>query len=214
MLDSVLPPLYILTTFISISFFLAVVPGPAVVYILTRVIADGKCAGLASVSGVALGNFFNMLGSILGLSILFSLSSIAFTSVKIAGALYLFYLGIMALKHRPAENNHPHLKSTAYKKIFIDGFLVALLNPKTALFFAAFLPQFIDIEQQFIALQSVILGVFFVCIAAAVDVFYVFSANVLLPLLSQKTRRFKISGRYIIASCYFFLAGFAAFSKT
>ena len=134
----------LLAAFLAASFVLAVTPGPGVVYIVARTLAQGRGAGLASVAGVAAGNLCNAVGAALGLAALFAVSSLAFSVVKYAGAAYLIYLGIKALR-RPATVASPaEFAPPQKRRIARDGFLVALLNPKTALFFAAFLPQFID----------------------------------------------------------------------
>ncbi len=131
-------------TFLVASFILAITPGPGVVYIVTRTLAQGRRAGLASVGGIALGNLGNAAAASVGLTALLSMSAMAFVAVKLAGAAYLVFLGIKALRAKPAAvvASSPGLRLPA--RLFRDGFLVALLNPKTALFFAALLPQFIN----------------------------------------------------------------------
>ena len=131
------PPL--LAAFVLASLVLAVTPGPGVLYIVTRSLAQGRRAGLASVAGVALGNFGNALGAALGLAALFELSSWAFTVVKYAGAGYLVWLGVKALRAPVAAASMAAGAPSAAtaRRLFRDGFVVALLNPKTALFFAA-----------------------------------------------------------------------------
>ena len=131
--------------FVLASLVLAVTPGPGVLYIVTRTLAQGRAAGLASVAGVALGNLGNALAASLGLAALFALSSLAFAVVKWAGAAYLVWLGVRALRQPPAAAAAaaPAFEPPRLARIVRDGFVVALLNPKTALFFAAFLPQFL-----------------------------------------------------------------------
>ena len=164
------------------SLLLAATPGPGVLYIVTRTLAQGRRAGLASVAGVALGNLGNALAASLGLAALLAVSSTAFTVVKLAGAAYLIYLGIKALR-TPARDNGPQIAATPRRAlIFRDGCTVALLNPKTALFFAAFLPQFIEPTGS-AAWQSAAFGAAFVAIAACSDSVYVLAANVAAPAL-------------------------------
>src|SRR6202008_1039485 len=136
--------------------------GPAVLYIVTRSLAQGRNAGLASVAGVALGNLGLALATSLGLAALFAVSPATFTVLQYAGALYLIWLGIEAQRRKPAADPETALPA----RIFRDGFVVALLNPKTAMFFAAFLPQFMHSGA---VLESVLLGVLFVAIAAVTD---------------------------------------------
>lgn len=203
-----------LAAFLVASLVLAVTPGPAVVYIVTRTIAQGRRAGLASVAGVALGNLGNAIGASLGLAALFAVSSLAFSIVKYAGAAYLVCVGIKALRAVPAgspaagvgmERQAPHIG-----KIFRDGFLVALLNPKTAIFFAAFLPQFIDPAASAVV-QSILFGASFVLIASLTDMVYVLAANAAAPAFAN-LKGIGAAGRYATASVFIGLGVFTAAS--
>lgn len=196
-----------LAAFAVASLILAVTPGPGVVYIVTRTLAQGRRAGLASVAGVALGNLGNAVGASLGLAALFALSAAAFTLVRIAGAAYLVWLGIEALRASwtGPSPTHPGRDPADRRRIFRDGFAVALLNPKTALFFAAFLPQFIDPQGSAIA-QSLGFGLVFVAIAASTDAVYVLAAGACLGRLSLGSGR-RWAGP-LAASAYFGLAAF------
>ena len=197
-----------LAAFLAASFVLAVTPGPGVVYIVARTLAQGRGAGLASVAGVAAGNLCNAVGAALGLAALFAVSSLAFSVVKFAGAAYLIYLGIKALR-RPATVAAPgEFAAPQKRRIARDGFLVALLNPKTALFFAAFLPQFIDPAGS-AALQGAMFGVVFVAIAALTDSAYVLAASLAGSRIGRG-RRFETLGRYAAAATYFGLGLFTA----
>ena len=169
-----------LTAFLVASLVLAVTPGPAVIYLLTRTLAHGRRAGFASLAGVALGNFGNALAASIGLAALFAISSLAFTVVKLAGALYLVYLGIRTLFAGHGATVSLQAQAPTAWPVFRDGFLVALLNPKTALFFAAFLPQFIDPSASPM-MQSVVLGGLFVLVAASSDAVYVMLASRVAP---------------------------------
>jgi threonine/homoserine/homoserine lactone efflux protein len=185
MLTDILPPLPLLLAFVMASLILALTPGPAVVYILARTLSQGRASGLASVAGVALGNLGNAVGAALGLAALFAVSSTAFTVVKWAGAIYLIVMGLRML--RPAGTSAapgaPQLTATPRARIFRDGFVVALLNPKTALFFAAFLPQFMSGNAPLA--QSLALGSLFVALAACTDLAYVLAASLLAPRLAR-----------------------------
>ena len=185
MLADLLPPLPLLLAFVTASLILALTPGPAVVYILARTLAQGRPSGLASVAGVALGNLGNAAGAALGLAALFAVSSAAFTVVKWAGAIYLIVMGVRMLRAAGAvaAPGAPQLAATPRSRIFRDGFIVALLNPKTALFFAAFLPQFMSSNAPLA--QSLALGSLFVVIAASTDLAYVLAASLLAPRLSR-----------------------------
>ena len=171
--------------FVLASFALAVTPGPGVLYIVTRTLAQGRAAGIGSVVGVACGNFLNAVGASVGLAALFSVSSLAFTLVKFAGAAYLVYLGIRALR-APAEAavHGAELRALPAARLFREGLMVALLNPKTTLFFAAFLPQFMHGEAPAL-IQAIGLGAMFVGIAACTDLIYALLANWLAPRLRR-----------------------------
>ncbi len=200
----------VLAAFLLASLALAAAPGPAVVYIVTRTIAQGRRAGIASVVGVALGNLGNAIGAAIGLAALMALSSAAFTVIKFAGAAYLIYLGIKAL--RPAEGGVEGVpfQEPDFGRIFRQGCLVALLNPKTALFFAAFLPQFIDPAGSAIV-QSVLFGSLFVLIATCTDMAYVMAAGVATTALGRVGVAPAL-GRYASAAVFVGLGIFTAVS--
>lgn len=205
-----LPPLPLLGAFVLASLALAVTPGPAVVYIVTRTLAQGRRAGLASVGAVALGNLGNAAGAALGLAVLFSISALAFTVVKYAGAAYLIWLGIRTLRATPAVATDTPPPARPLRQVLRDGFVVALLNPKTAIFFAAFLPQFMNPAGSALA-QSLGLGVGFVLIAATTDVCYVTAAAAVMPAL-RRAGRARAAGRYLTAAAFIGLGVFTASS--
>jgi threonine/homoserine/homoserine lactone efflux protein len=208
---NLLPTWPLLSVFLAASFVLAITPGPGVFYIVARSVAQGQRHGLASVAGVALGNLGNAAGASLGLAALFAVSSTAFTLVKYAGALYLVYLGIQTLRAPGAAAPLP-AASAPLRKVFGDGLVVALLNPKTALFFAAFLPQFMTVPTAPIA-QSIALGSLFVAIAAGTDSAYAIAAAKIGPALVG-ARRIRAAGRYFNAGALISLALFTAFGPT
>lgn len=210
-MPDLLPSLPLLMAFLFASLALAVTPGPAVIYVLTRTLAQGRRAGLASVAGVALGNLGNAVGAAIGLAALFAISSLAFSIVKYAGAAYLVYLGIKALRapqSQAGQAAQPVFGAAQAGRIFREGFVVALLNPKTAIFFAAFLPQFMDPAAPAMA-QSLLLGALFVMIAATTDLMYVFAASALAPALSRM-KGASAAGRYVTASAFIGLGIFTA----
>lgn len=209
MLTDILPPAEALLAFLGASIVLAVTPGPGVIYILARSAFQGRRHGLASVAGVALGNFGNALGASLGLATLFALSSVAFTVVKWAGAAYLVYLGIKTILVR--DGGSGRLAAPPVQTLWRagrDGFFVALLNPKTTIFFAAFLPQFMSATSN-VAAQSVFLGGLFVLIAAATDTAYAVTAGTAsrLVVASRPVRR---AGRYLTGGVFIGLGLFTA----
>ena len=202
----------VLAAFALASLVLAATPGPGVLYIVTRTLAQGRRAGLASVAGVALGNLGNALAASLGLAALLAVSTLAFEVIRYAGAGYLAWLGIKALRASESGGAAATPSVAAPSRILRDGFMVSLLNPKTALFFAAFLPQFIDPATSAI-MQSVLFGVAFVAIAACTDTAYVLAAGLAAPALGR-SRRASAIGRCLTAAVYFGLAVFTAVSGT
>ncbi len=170
------PPWPLFSAFLLASLVLAVTPGPGVCYIVTRSLVQGHRSGLVSVFGVAVGNLGNALAASVGLAALFALSSVAFSVVKYAGALYLVYLGAQMLRSSRSDVTAFVPSASPRGRVFRDGLLVALLNPKTTVFFAAFLPQFLSPGAPPV-LQSVLLGCIFVAIAALTDSAYALAAG-------------------------------------
>ena len=199
-----------LLAFLAASFVLAATPGPGVLFIVTRTMRQGRGAGLASVGGVAFGNFGNAVGASIGLATLFAISSAASLFVKMAGAFDLIYLGLTALRTRPAGAAPDEVRDVPMFKIFKDGFWVALLNPKTAIFFAAFLPQFLQTSASTMS-QSVVLGAAFVLIAMCTDTAYVLAAASVAPALGRLTRGAAM-GRYLTAGVFIGLGLLTALS--
>jgi threonine/homoserine/homoserine lactone efflux protein len=197
-----------LIAFLLATLVLAVTPGPGVVYIVARTLAQGRAAGLTSVAGVALGNLGNALGAAIGLAALFAVSSLAFALVKYTGAAYLVYLGVKALRRPAAAPEAPRFETPRLARIFRDGVFVALLNPKTAIFFAAFLPQFID-PSRAAAGQGAVLGALFVFVAALTDSTYVLVAS-LAGSAFASARRGAAAGRYLTAATFIGLGLFTA----
>lgn len=209
-MTELLPPLPLLSVFLVASLVLAVTPGPGVFYIVTRSVAEGRAVGMASVIGVALGNLGGAIGASVGLAAIISASSVAFEVVRYLGALYLFFLGWKALrmhKRYTAESAHA---SGQNARVVRDGFVVAFLNPKTALFFAAFLPQFVAPGTAHV-FQPVILGVLFVFIAASTDTLYALFASLAAPYLSRASSAVS-AARFAVGGAYFGLGLFAVLS--
>lgn len=211
--DFMLPPWPLFSAFLVASLILAVTPGPGVLYIVARSLAQGLRSGLVSVAGVALGNLGNAMAAALGLAVLFAASAAAFTAVKYAGAFYLVYLGVRMLQGARAEiAAAPPTQATSLGRIFRDGFVVALLNPKTTVFFAAFLPQFVSAALPALP-QTLALGVLFVVIAAVTDSLYALAAGAVAPALTR-ARGARRLGRYLGGSTFIGLGLFAAVTGT
>lgn len=190
-MTELLPSWPLFSAFLLASLVLAVTPGPGVFYVVTRSLVQGRRSGLVSVVGVALGNLGNALAASLGLAALFAVSAVAFMVVKYAGALYLVYLGVRMLRRAQDETPVALDRDAPLGRIFRDGFIVALLNPKTTVFFAAFLPQFLSpgAPPMF---QTMVLGGLFVAIAAVTDSIYALAAGAIAPALARArgVRRF------------------------
>jgi threonine/homoserine/homoserine lactone efflux protein len=199
-------------TFLVASLILAVTPGPGVIYILTRTLSQGRGAGLASVCGIALGNLANAAAASLGLAVVIAASAAAFSVVKFCGAAYLVFLGVQALRAAPAaEPDAARKRPIAAGRLFRAAFLVALLNPKTALFFAALLPQFIHPGAAPLA-QTLFLGCVFVALAFCTDTVYVFAAASLAQRLRRHSR-WRGCGRYVSAAAFMGLGVYAALAN-
>ena len=194
--------------FLIASAILAVTQGPGVIYVVTRTLSRGRQAGLASVGGIALGNLANASAASLGLAALLAASATAFAVMKLAGAAYLVFLGVKSLRAKPIVQAPAAADRASNRRLFADGFLVALLNPKTALFFAALLPQFINPDAPPLG-QGLILACVFVSIAVCTDTIYVLAAAALAPKFTA-TSVSRSVGRYLTASTFIGLGVYAA----
>ena len=199
-----MPEIHALSIFIMAAIIMVVTPGPAVLYIVARSIEQGKSAGLISALGVALGGLSHVLFAAFGLSIILVQSAVAFSFVKYLGAAYLIYLAIMKLTRGQQALINPKLKQKKSGKIFVQGFIVNLLNPKTALFFMAFLPQFVDPAQGSVTIQIIYLGMLFISLAVVSDSVYALLAGSARKLFSHKKAILALN-KYIPAGIYLIL---------
>jgi threonine/homoserine/homoserine lactone efflux protein len=151
-----------LTLFLITAFVILVTPGPAVLYIIARSVDQGRLAGIVSTLGVGFGTMFHVAAAALGISALLATSAVAFSVLKYLGAAYLIYLGIRKLMERDPDAGRRVRAPESLGRIFWQGVVVNVLNPKTALFFLAFLPQFIDVPRGHATLQMILLGLLFV----------------------------------------------------
>jgi len=156
--------------FLIAALALLITPGPAVLYVVTRSIDQGRSAGIVSAFGVFVGTLCHVAAAALGLSALLMSSALAFQSVKYLGAAYLIYLGIRKLISRAdTEGSSATMPRQSLWAIFRQGVIVNVFNPKTALFFLAFLPQFVNVQKGSVALQILILGTIFACLGFTTD---------------------------------------------
>ncbi len=193
-----------LVTFSLAATLLIIVPGPAVLYVVARSIDQGRLAGIVSVLGIALGALIHAVGAAMGISAIFATSAIAFSVVKYLGAAYLIYLGVMTLLKKPEPNKTVVVEPKPLWAVFRQGFVVNLLNPKTALFFLAFLPQFADPTMGSVSLQTFLLGLIFVLIALVSDGVYALLAGKIGGWLKQSDR-FQQRQRYFSGTVYIVL---------
>lgn len=209
-----IPPAHELVLFVTAAMVLLLIPGPAVLYIVARSVDQGRAAGLASAAGIFAGTLVHVLGASVGLSALLLSSATAYSFVKYAGAAYLFYLGIKKFRERPRTGNAiQHLKLIPMRQVFAQGIMVNVLNPKTAIFFFAFLPQFVSPARGHIALQFLTLGMLFAVMGWASDsTWALFTGSAARWLRGNK--RFIDNERYAAGTIYMGLGLATAFSGT
>ena len=197
-----------LAVFVVAALALLVVPGPAVLYIVARSISQGRRAGLASVLGIHVGTLVHIAAATVGLSALVVSSAVAFTVVKIAGAAYLIGLGLWTLASRGAEPEVALGGETNLRRAFAQGIVVNVLNPKTALFFLAFLPQFVDPHESTRG-QLAVLGAILVAIALTSDLAWALVAGTAGAVL-RRSRTFLRVQRYVSGTIFVGLGALAA----
>lgn len=165
--------------FVIAAVVLAITPGPGIAYVVARTVAGGRAEGLASCFGTGIGGMLHVLGAALGLSLIVAQSAVAFNLVKYLGAAYLVYMGIRLLLRKEQALTMAPVASQGERRSLCEGIIVEALNVKTALFFLAFLPQFVSSGEP-LAPQLVILGSICVTLNTTVDVMAVFAADRLL----------------------------------
>ncbi|MFP5361499.1 MAG: LysE family translocator [Thermoleophilia bacterium] len=160
-----------LLAFVLIALVLIVVPGPSVLFVVTRSLTLGRGAGVATVAGNTAGVYVQVVAIAFGLGALVQESIALFTAIKLAGAGYLVYLGVQAFRHRRslAATLDAPAERKLLRRIVADGFLVGVLNPKAIAFFMAVLPQFVDREAGAVPVQLLLLGAVFCAIALLCD---------------------------------------------
>ena len=202
-----------LPIFLLAALILLITPGPAVLYIVARSLDQGRLAGFVSVLSIEVGNFVHVLAATLGLSAILVSSALAFSIVKYLGAAYLIYLGVRRLFAPEVPHQPATLQRERLTHIFRQGVLVAILNPKTALFFFAFLPQFADSSNSSFTLQLLTLGCLFVLMAIVTDSLYALLAGTVGQWL-KGSRSFLRVERYLVGTVYIGLGVMAALSDT
>lgn len=196
-----LPDVSSLALFGGAALALLLVPGPAVLYIVAQSIDQGRLAGIVSMLGIQVGGLVHVVAAALGLSALLVQSALAFSVVKYAGAAYLVFLGLRRLLARDGEADTPTRRPKQLSRLFTQGIVVNVLNPKTALFFFAFLPQFVDVSKGSVGLQIALLGLIFIAIAVVSDGVYALTAGSASHWL-KGSARFLRAQRYVSGSVF------------
>jgi threonine/homoserine/homoserine lactone efflux protein len=199
--------------FITAVLILVFIPGPNTLYIVARSIQQGRKAGIVSSLGVQIGTLFHILAAAFGLSALLLSSALAFNVVKYTGAVYLLYLGIKTLLSNEKPEPNEEIQKAGLSRVFYQGVIVNLLNPKTALFFFAFLPQFVDPERGALAVQIIFLGVVLMVLGALSDISYALAAGSIGNWL-RGNAKFLRAQRYFAGSVYIGLGAATAFTGT
>jgi len=187
--------------FMGAALALLLIPGPAVLYITARSASQGRMAGLVSVLAIETANFIQAAAAALGLSAILLSSALAFNVVKYLGAAYLIYLGIRKLVSSDNGSENETVKQESLSRIYWQGFAVNILNPKTALFFFAFLPQFVDPAKGNVIGQNLLLGATFVGMAIITDSMYALLTSSIAGRLAEN-RHFQKGGRYFAGLVY------------
>jgi threonine/homoserine/homoserine lactone efflux protein len=187
---------------------LLAIPGPAVLYVVVQSAEQGRRVGLASVAGIHLGTLVHVAAATVGLSALIVASALAFSVVKYAGAAYLVFLGIRKLLERSASTRVAR-GPEPLRRAFLRGAVVNILNPKTALFFLAFLPQFVDPDRGGVWSQSLVFGFVFVGLGLVSDSLYAVAAGTVGGVLRRKRRAL----RYGSGAVYIGLGAAAALAR-
>jgi threonine/homoserine/homoserine lactone efflux protein len=205
------PDISTLGVFFGAGFVLLMTPGPAVLYIVTRSIEQGRKAGLVSVLGIVVGTLFHVAAAALGVSALLMSSALAFNALRYLGAVYLIYLGVRTLASPDRSPEALEIERAGLGEIFSQGVIVNLLNPHTALFFFAFLPQFVDPRRGPVAIQIVTLGLLFIAMAAMTDAGWAVTAGTAGDWI-KRNPRFARAQRYLTGGALIGLGAAAAIS--
>lgn len=180
--------------FLVAALALAITPGPGIAYVVARTVAGGRAEGLASCFGTAAGGMLHVLAAATGLSLLVARSAVAFTIVKYVGAIYLIYLGVRLLLQKDRDIQSVSVAAQGPRRALLEGVVVEVLNVKTALFFLAFLPQFVRASEPVVP-QLVLLGTICVTLNTLVDVVAVLSSARLLASRAARAARERLLRR-------------------
>jgi threonine/homoserine/homoserine lactone efflux protein len=205
-----MPSPSILTLYAATAVIVLLIPGPAVLYIVSQSVRQGRRAGIASVLGIHAGTLVQVVVAVLGGSYLLLSSALTFSVVKYLGAAYLVYLGVRKLLGRDeAPEMQTDARPSSAARLFYQGMLVNVLNPKLALFFFAFLPQFVDSSRGAVPLQVATFGIVFVLIGLCTDGSYALVAGSVGPWLRGHVRLVR-GERYVVGTTFIGLGVAAA----
>ena len=199
-----MPETSTLVLFVVAAMALLLIPGPVVLYTVARSINQGRRAGFVSVLAAGVGDLCHVIAATLGLSAILLSSALAFSIVKYAGAAYLIYLGVRTLMTRPDPDQQVSAAPQRLAQIFSQGMVVSVLNPKTALFFLAFLPQFVQPARGAASLQILVFGLIFVGLGIATNSIYALLAGSAGAWL-KGSRAFLQGQRYFAGGVYIVL---------
>ena len=209
---STMPDTSSLLLFAAAATALVLIPGPNTIYIIARTAQQGLPAGMVSSLGVQIGTLFHVAAAALGISALLLSSAYAFAAIKYLGAAYLVYLGLRTLLARPEGGETPRkLNCRSLHGAFFEGVVVNVLNPKTALFFLAFLPQFLDPQRGSLGTQMMILGAILMVLGFLSDSLYAVATGSV-GILLRNTKRFDRTRRHIGGLLYIALGAITAFA--
>jgi len=201
-----------LGVFAAAALLLLITPGPAVLYIVARSVDQGRAAGIVSALGVHAGTLVHIAAAAAGLSVLLAASATLFSFVKYLGAAYLVYLGVRRLLDRAPLHGPGQARAIPWRRAFLDGVVVNVLNPKTALFFLAFLPQFVDPTRGSVGPQVLALGLVFVMLGLFTDGLYAVAAGSARRFILAASPRFTTAQRWVTGGMYIGLGVAAAFT--
>ncbi len=199
---NILPPSRELFLFIAAALVLLITPGPSVLYIVARSIDRGRKAGLASCIGIYTGGLVHVMAATCGLSALLVSSAVAYSFVKYAGAIYLIYLGINKLREDSIPDDEiEQVPPRSLRHVYTQGVLVQVFNPKTAIFFLAFLPQFVNPARGNVSLQFLTLGLIVTLLALITDSLWAMTAGSAAGWL-QRNKTFLRNEKYVSGTVY------------
>ncbi|MFS0647539.1 LysE family translocator [Siminovitchia sp. 179-K 8D1 HS] len=186
-----------LSMFVVIVIGLFLIPGPAVLLVASRTVQSGRKGGIMAGLGIATGDLIHTLFATIGLSAILMTSALAFNIVKFAGVAYLFYLGLRAIMEKPSDPKLPNVSPATSIKSYTQAVLIEVLNPKTALFFLSFLPQFVHPEQGSTFFQFLVLGLVFVLLSAIYTTLIAVGVRLLAGVVKKISWISRLSGKFV-----------------